>query len=71
MNPAAENLLGMSENRARGQSLLQLLGDDAEFQDILNRTLESGVTYANEMKLGRTEAHAEERMIDCRVSLLQ
>ena len=71
MNPAAENLLGMSEIRARGQSLLQLLGDDAEFQDILNRTLASGVTYANEMKLGRTEAHAEERMIDCRVSLLQ
>ena len=71
MNPAAENLLGMSEHRARGQPLMQLLGDDTEFQDILNRTLESGVTYANEMKLGRTEAHAGERMIDCRVSLLQ
>jgi two-component system nitrogen regulation sensor histidine kinase GlnL len=71
MNPAAENLLGISRNRARGQSLLQLLGDDSEFQDILMRTLESGVTYANEMRLGRTEVHAEERMIDCRVSLLR
>ena len=50
---------------------MQLLGDDREFQDILNRTLDSGVTYANEMRLGRTEVHAEERMIDCRVSLLQ
>ena len=71
MNPAAENLLGMSQHRARGQSLLLLLGDDTEFQDILNRTLASGVTYANEMRLGRTEVHAEERVIDCRVSILQ
>ncbi len=71
MNPAAESLLGISRLRALGQSLLQLLGDDRDFQDILNRTLKSGVTYANEMRLGRTEVHAEERMIDCRVSLLQ
>ena len=71
MNPAAESLLGISRHRALGQSLLQLLGDDRDFQDILNRTLESGVTYANELRLGRTEVHAEERMIDCHVSLLQ
>ena len=71
MNPAAENLLGISQRRARGQSLLQLLGDDREFQDILNRTLESGTTYANEMRLGRTEVHAEERVVDCRVSILR
>ena len=71
LNPAAENLLGISQHRARGESLLQLLGDDREIQDILMRTLESGVTYANEMRLGRTEVHAEERMIDCRVSLLR
>jgi len=70
LNPAAENLLGVSQDRARGQSLLQLLGDDREIQDILMRTLESGVTYANELRLGRTEVHAEERMLDCRVSLL-
>jgi two-component system nitrogen regulation sensor histidine kinase GlnL len=70
LNPAAENLLGVSQHRARGESLLQLLGDDREIQDILMRTLESGVTYANELRLGRTEVHAEERMIDCRVSLL-
>jgi two-component system nitrogen regulation sensor histidine kinase GlnL len=70
MNPAAENLLGISQHRAHGQSLLQLLGDDIEFRDILIRTLDSGVTYANEMRLGRTEVHPEERRIDCRVSLL-
>jgi len=71
MNPAAENLLGISRRRARGKPLLKLLGDDPELLDILNRTLASGVTYANEMRLGRTEVHAEERMVDCRVSLLQ
>jgi len=71
MNPAAENLLGISQHRASGQSLLQLLGDYSELQDILTRTLESGITYANEMRLGRTEVHAEERVVECRVSLLR
>jgi len=71
LNPAAENLLGISRRRARGKPLLQLLGDDPEFLDILNLTLASGATYANEMRLGRTEVHAEERIVDCRVSLLQ
>ena len=47
-----------------------MLGDDSEFRDILIRTLESGVTHANEMRLARTEVHPEERRIDCRVSLL-
>jgi two-component system nitrogen regulation sensor histidine kinase GlnL len=70
LNPAAENLLGLSQHRARGEPLLRLLGDDRELQDILLRALESGVTYANEMRLGRTEVHDEERVIDCRVSLL-
>ena len=70
LNPAAENLLGISQHRARGEPLLQLLGDDHELQDIFVRALESGVTYANEMRLGRTEVHDEERVIDCRVSLL-
>ena len=71
MNSAAENLLGISHDRAHGESLLQLLGDDIEFRDILIRTLDSGVTYANEMRLARTEVHPEERRIDCRVSLLR
>lgn len=69
INPAAENLLGISRHRALEQPLLQLLGDDAEFLDILNRTLETGVTYANDMRLGRTEVHAEERMIDYRITI--
>ena len=69
MNPAAENLLGLSRNRARGQSLLQLLGDDREFRDTSIRTLESGITYASEIRLGRTEVHPDERRIEYRVSL--
>lgn len=70
MNPAAENLLGLSEHRARRQSLLKLLGDDPEFRDIAERTHESGITYASEIRLGRTEVHPDERRIEYRVSLL-
>jgi two-component system nitrogen regulation sensor histidine kinase GlnL len=70
LNASAENLIGISKRRARGQSLLLLLGDDAEFRDMLNRCLESGLTYANEMRLPVTEADAEARLVDCRVSLL-
>lgn len=70
MNPSAENLLGLSQHRARGQSLLQLLGDDIEFRDTSVRTLETGITHASEMRLGRTEVHPDERRIEYRVSLL-
>lgn len=70
MNPAAENLLGMSVNRARNQSLLQLLGDDPEFRQSSMRALDSGITYASELRLGRTEVHPEERRVEYRVSLL-
>lgn len=68
LNPAAENLLGVSHSRAAGLALLPMLDDDEEIQFILNRTLESGVTYATELQLWRTEVHAEDRAVDCRVS---
>jgi two-component system nitrogen regulation sensor histidine kinase GlnL len=51
--------------------LLQIIGDDDELQDIFNRVLASGATYANEMRLAPTEAHAEERLVDCRVSIMK
>lgn len=70
INAAAEDLLGISAHRARGKSLLELIGDVCEFGDVLNRVLESGVTYANEMRLTATEVHSDERLVDCRVSLL-
>jgi two-component system nitrogen regulation sensor histidine kinase GlnL len=51
--------------------LLQLLGDDDEMQDILMRVLATGAAYANELRLPATEIHNEERLIDCRVSMIQ
>ena len=68
MNPAAENILGISHKRARGQSLLQLVDDEPEMRDILSRVLATADHYANEMRLAPNEAHNDERIVDCRVS---
>ena len=70
MNPAAENLLGISQARAAAQSFLKLIGDDDDMHDILHRALESSASYANEMRLPPTEVHPEERLVDCRVSVV-
>jgi two-component system, NtrC family, nitrogen regulation sensor histidine kinase GlnL len=56
--------------RARGESLLRLVDDEPELRDILGRVLESGDHYANELRLGPTEVHAEERIVDCRIAPL-
>ena len=71
LNPAAENLLGISQQRAQHQSFLQLIGDDAELQEILYRVRDSGATYANEMRLPPTEVQPDERLVDCRVSAME
>jgi two-component system nitrogen regulation sensor histidine kinase GlnL len=68
MNPAAENLLGISEQRAVRRSLLQLVGDTEELGSILNRALASDSSYACELRLPPTEVQADERIVDCRVS---
>ncbi|MDX1500623.1 MAG: nitrogen regulation protein NR(II) [Woeseiaceae bacterium] len=68
LNPAAENILGISANRAAGQALLKLLDDDPELRDILARVSRTGDHYANELKLAATEVHSDERIVDCRVS---
>ena len=70
LNPSAETLLGISQARAHRQSLLQLIGDDEELGDILNRVVATGQVYANELRLPPTEVDAEERLVDCRVSPL-
>ncbi|MDH5241268.1 MAG: nitrogen regulation protein NR(II), partial [Gammaproteobacteria bacterium] len=70
LNPAAENILGISQRRARGQSLLKLVDDEPEMRDILTRVLATGDHYANEMRLAPTEVHNAERIVDCRVSPL-
>ena len=59
----------MSQRRAERKPLLPLVDDDREFSEVLARVLETGVTYANEIRLGPSEVQAEHRMIDCRVSL--
>ena len=68
LNPAAENILGISCLRARGQSLLQLVDDEPEMREILSRVAVTGDHYANEIRLAPTEVHSEERVIDCHVS---
>lgn len=68
MNAAAEDILGISARRAHGESLLQLVDDEPELRDILGRVIATGDHYANEMRLAATEVHAEERIVDCRVS---
>ena len=68
LNPAAENILGISERRAHGTALLKLVDDDPELRDILSRVLANGDHFANELRLAPTEVHADERIVDCRVS---
>ena len=68
INPAAENLLGLSAQRARGESILRLVGDEREFSDMLLRVLETGAPFANEFRLPPTEIYSKERILDCRVS---
>lgn len=68
MNPAAENILGISQQRAYAKSLLRLVDDEPEMRDILSRVLETGNHYANEMRLSPNEVHADGRIVDCRVS---
>lgn len=68
LNPAAENILGISSRRAHGQSLLQLVDDEPEMREILSRVAVTGDHYANEIRLAPTEVHSQERIIDCHVS---
>ena len=71
LNPAAEHILGISSQRACGGPLLRLVDDEPEFRDILTRVMQTGDHYANEMRLGVTEAHTDERIVDCRVSPIE
>jgi two-component system nitrogen regulation sensor histidine kinase GlnL len=68
LNAAAENLLGISKRRARGQSMLHLIGDDEELREMLHRSLQSGLTFASELQLPPTDVDAGRHVVDCRVS---
>jgi two-component system, NtrC family, nitrogen regulation sensor histidine kinase GlnL len=71
INPAGESLLGISRHRSRGRSLLQLLGNDRNFSDVLDRVLLTGQTFADELRLGPVEVNGEDRIVDCRASAMQ
>ena len=44
LNPAAENILGISAQRAHGESFLQLVDDEPELRDILSRASRRAIT---------------------------
>jgi two-component system nitrogen regulation sensor histidine kinase GlnL len=71
INSAGESLLGISRHRSRGRSLLQLLGNDRKFSDVLDRVLSTGQTYADELKLGPVEVGGDDRVFDCRASAIR
>lgn len=70
LNPAAENLLGISESRARGTAFLRLVDNDTTFAEMLQDSLENGITYAYESTFAPNEASSSERIVECRVSPL-
>jgi two-component system nitrogen regulation sensor histidine kinase GlnL len=45
-----------------------LVDDEPEMREILARVAATGEHFANEMRLGPTEVHPHERVVDCRVS---
>lgn len=71
INPAGEALLGISRDRARGRSLLQLVDDDRQLEDILGRVIATDCAFADELKLGPVELHGERLVVECSVCPMQ
>ncbi len=70
LNPAAENLLGISRSRALGKPLLPLVDEDETLKRVLANSLATLQTYAHEMLLAPSDVHADSRMVECRVTPL-
>ena len=70
LNPAAENLLGISHDRACGDAFLPLVDNDPTFADILEQALVTNSVYVYETTLAPHEAASQQRTVDCRVSPL-
>lgn len=70
LNPAAENLLGVSRLRARGKPFLLIVDNDKTFAEILEQSLTSGITYAYEATLANKHAKSDAKTVECRVSAL-
>ena len=63
-------MLGISESRASGTAFLRLVDNDSTFAEMLEESLERGITYAYETTFAPNEASASERTVECRVSPL-
>ena len=70
MNPAAESLLGISRRRAAGAELAGLVVDGGALTDLAGRVLGSAQSYSRELEIRPNIIGSEERMVDCRASLL-
>jgi two-component system, NtrC family, nitrogen regulation sensor histidine kinase GlnL len=70
LNPAAEDLLDMSERRARGKPVGRVVGDYPGLREVLDKALEEGQTYTlREMPL-RIPVAGEPVLVDCTVTPL-
>ncbi len=71
MNPAAEALLGASATRARNSALTEHLPCVArELATMIEAAIERQVTFAQDLNLLANPYHAEDRIVDCRVTPL-
>lgn len=68
LNPAAENLLGISQKRALATPLLPLLHEDNTLKGVLATSLATGQSYAQELHLAPDHVQADSRILDCRVT---
>ncbi len=70
LNPAAENLLGISRRRACSQPILPYIDDDKGFADVLIKTLATQISHASELSLAPSEVHPNNRTIETRTSVI-
>lgn len=68
LNPAAENLIGVSHHRARGNRIMVLCGDNEKLGEVLELAMRRGQTYAREITLSLRNGSPEPRTVDCRVT---
>lgn len=71
LNPAAEDLLGLSLNQARSRSLAEVFPDAGELIDLAQRARENGGPYvASEITLITALDGRESITVDCRVTAM-
>ena len=71
INPAAELLLGQSERQVAGRSIASLDPGLNELQKLINRSLETGQTFGQNLELQIVTLDRQPVLTACRVSPLQ